>query len=81
VGGELYVGFLDENYRSRMRAIGVRPERDAYELVIVDGAPWVIAANADGFSAHHMCVAVDGRTDRQHAGFRPSTARLIEQAL
>jgi hypothetical protein len=35
----------------------VTPTHDAYELTIVDGAPWIFAIDAAGLTASMLCLA------------------------
>jgi hypothetical protein len=55
--GYIAVGFFDANGLVTIELAGIRPRPQAYELVLVEGSPWVMAYDADnGFTAHQMCV-------------------------
>ena len=56
--GDVAVGFIvgDNQYVSTSLP-GVQPGHDGYELVMFDGAPWVVALDASGYTAHRLCVA------------------------
>ncbi|MBA3542205.1 MAG: hypothetical protein H0T79_21500, partial [Deltaproteobacteria bacterium] len=56
--GQVIVGYLDSDTMDLTSTAlsGMSPERDGFELSIVDGKPWVFAANADGYAAHRICV-------------------------
>jgi hypothetical protein len=55
--GDVIVGFLDESRKLvSMSLAGPRPSALAYELVLVDGSPWVFSLGSDGYSAYRMCV-------------------------
>ena len=56
VHGQVLAGFLDDNGGFVHTAIDQTPAHDAYELAIVDGAPWVFATNGTGYFAYEMCV-------------------------
>jgi hypothetical protein len=56
VHGQVLAGFLDESGGFVHTAIDQTPTHDAYELAIVDGAPWVFTANETGYYAYEMCV-------------------------
>ena len=40
-----------------MSLAGPQPHHQAYELAMVQGSPWVFALDANGYSAHRMCLA------------------------
>lgn len=55
--GDIIVGFLDEHRNIvSMSLAGPKPEQGAYELVMVDGNPWVFSLGDAGYSAYRMCV-------------------------
>jgi len=55
--GDFFVGFLDANTHPATMPLGApKPERLGYELVNVEGAPWIFSIDADGYSAYRMCV-------------------------
>jgi hypothetical protein len=56
--GDVAVGFLDRfDHLISTELAGIRPQARAYDLVLIDGAPWVVAVDADnGFTAHELCV-------------------------
>jgi hypothetical protein len=58
--GDIIVGMLDgANRLTTMSLAGPRPTAGAYDLVMGDGSPWVVALDDTGeFSAYRMCVGV-----------------------
>lgn len=55
--GDIIVGVLDENHKiTSMMVSGPKPFAQSYELAMVEGAPWVFALDADGYTGHRMCV-------------------------
>jgi hypothetical protein len=55
--GDIIAGFLDGNRKLvTMSLAGLKPEAGAYEMAMVDGAPWVFALGVEGYSAYRMCV-------------------------
>jgi hypothetical protein len=55
--GDILVGFLDGNGQLiTMSLAGPKPEAGAYELVMVDGSPWIFSLGTEGYSAYRMCV-------------------------
>lgn len=55
--GDIVVGFLDgDGTPVTMSLAGPRPDARGYELVVVDGAPWVFALTDDGYAAYQMCL-------------------------
>jgi hypothetical protein len=55
--GDIVVGFLDENHNPVTMSLGAaKPDRLGYELVEIEGAPWIFSIDADGYSAYRMCV-------------------------
>jgi hypothetical protein len=55
--GDIIVGFLDENHNPVTMSLGAaKPDRLGYELVNVEGSPWIFSIDADGYSAYRMCV-------------------------
>ena len=55
--GDILVGFLDGDRKLvTMSLAGPRPDDQAYELLLVDGNPWVFALGNEGYTAHRMCV-------------------------
>jgi hypothetical protein len=56
--GDLLVGFLDENRKLvTMSLAGPKPESQSYDLVMVDGSPWVVSLDTEGYAAYRMCLA------------------------
>jgi hypothetical protein len=57
VRGDVVIGFLDTDGKLVTTSLGgPQPFGAAYELVMMDGAPWVFALEADGYTAHRLCV-------------------------
>lgn len=55
--GDVVVGFLDSGEHLTSTALaGTQPQDDAYELVVLGGAPYVFALDGSGYSAHELCV-------------------------
>ena len=56
--GEIVVGFLteDSNVIASVAVSGIQPQHDGYDLAMFDGAPWVFALDANGYTAHRLCV-------------------------
>ncbi|HEY5920941.1 MAG TPA: hypothetical protein VIV11_04690 [Kofleriaceae bacterium] len=55
--GDVVVGVLGANRKVVTIALAdAHPEPGAYELALVGGAPWVVALNSEGYTAHRMCV-------------------------
>jgi hypothetical protein len=55
--GDIIVGFLDaQNHLVSMSLAGPKPTRQAYELTMILGAPWIVALDSNGYTAHRMCV-------------------------
>lgn len=55
--GDIVVGFLNENNNPVTMSLGAaKPDRLGYELVEIDGSPWVFSIDADGYSGYRMCV-------------------------
>lgn len=55
--GDIVVGFLDANNNPVTMSLGApKPDRIGYELVEIEGSPWVFSIDADGYSAYRMCV-------------------------
>jgi hypothetical protein len=55
--GDIIVGFLDgKRQLVTMSLAHPRPEAGAYELVMVDGSPWVFSLGVGGYSAYRMCI-------------------------
>ena len=56
--GDIVVGFLDEhNQLISTGVFGPRPYRNAYELTIVDGKPWVFSVDpVSGYVANQLCA-------------------------
>jgi hypothetical protein len=52
----LVVGYLDTDGRLHTTDLGSVPASQAYELVVVDGAPWVYAAEGGTFTATKVCA-------------------------
>lgn len=59
--GDVVVGFLDERNHPVTMSLGApQPERAAYELVMIDGAPTVFSVDDKGYTAYSMCVDAIG---------------------
>ena len=55
--GDILVGFLDAQRNIVTTSLaGPKPEQGAYELVLVDGNPWVFSLGDAGYSAYRLCV-------------------------
>lgn len=55
--GDIVIGFLDANrHPVTMSLNDPRPERNAYELTLVDGEPWVFSIDSTGYNAYRLCV-------------------------
>jgi hypothetical protein len=55
--GDLVVGFLNNDYQPITMALGdTKPQRAAYELLLIDGQPTVVSLDASGYTAYKMCV-------------------------
>ena len=56
--GDIIVGFLDEhNQLVSTSVFGPKPHRDAYELAMVDGKPWVFSVDPlNGYVANALCA-------------------------
>jgi hypothetical protein len=55
--GDVLVGFLDgKRQLITMSLEGPKPERGAYEMVMVNGNPWILSLGSDGYTAHRMCI-------------------------
>jgi hypothetical protein len=55
--GDIVAGFLDANHQPITIALGApSPERQSFELTMVDGAPWVFSLDATGYNAYKLCV-------------------------
>jgi len=71
VRGQVVVGFLDENLHPNTLALpDPSPATDGYELVMIDGAPWVITLTTNGYAAHQMCAVPDGSSTLPQDGVR-----------
>ncbi len=58
--GDVGVGFLDASYRPVTIALGaMNPGADAYELTMIDGAPWVFTLDDSGYTGYKLCVGED----------------------
>lgn len=57
VHGDVVVGFIDEHDRLVSRGLaGTQPRRDAYQLAVFGGAPWIVMAGDAGFGAQRLCA-------------------------
>lgn len=57
VHGDVIAGYVDNGGRLITTALaGTQPRAEAYELVMLFGAPWVVALDANGYSAQELCV-------------------------
>jgi hypothetical protein len=55
--GDVIVGFLDANRHAVTMSLGgPKPYDSAYQLVLVEGAPWVFAFDDAGYTGHRLCV-------------------------
>jgi hypothetical protein len=55
--GDVIVGILDEdNHPVTMSLGGPHPYDSAYQLVMVEGAPWLFALDEAGYTGHRLCV-------------------------
>lgn len=56
--GDIVVGYLDEDHSLVTTQLEfTRPEHDAYELAVINGAVWVYSVDRDtGFGAHKLCL-------------------------
>lgn len=55
--GDIVVGFLDANRKPVTMSLNdPQPERDAYELTLIDGKPWVFSIDESGYNAYRLCV-------------------------
>jgi len=60
IHGDIVVGFLtgDGTELVSTALAGIRPQAYGYELAMFEGEPWVFAYDANGYTAHRMCVDV-----------------------
>ena len=58
--GQVVVGFLGPDGKLVGRVLDESPSNGAYELAMINGAPWMVTANATGYYAYEMCVAPIG---------------------
>lgn len=55
--GDVVVGFLDKDLHPRTLSLGApKPERAAYEFVMIDGRPTIFSVEDTGYTAYSMCV-------------------------
>ncbi len=55
--GDIVVGFLDANRKPVTMSLGApKPDRLGYELVNIEGSPWIFSIDSTGYSAYRMCV-------------------------
>ncbi|HTL32959.1 MAG TPA: hypothetical protein VL326_07535 [Kofleriaceae bacterium] len=55
--GDILVGFLDANHNPiTMSLAGPKPSSQAYDLVMIQGAPWVVSLDNGTASAYRLCV-------------------------
>lgn len=55
--GDILVGFLDANHHPvTMSLAGPKPSSQAYDLVMIQGAPWVVSLDSGTASAYRLCV-------------------------
>lgn len=55
--GDVIVGVMDSrNHLTTMSLGGPRPTEGAYELTMLEGAPWIFAVDEAGYSGHRLCV-------------------------
>jgi hypothetical protein len=60
VRGDVVVGYIaGDNKLVSMSLQGPQPEPQAYDMQVIDGAPWVFTLDASGYMAHRMCVVED----------------------
>ena len=57
VHGDVIAGFVDGGGKLISTGLtGTQPQADAYELVMLFGRPWVVALDANGYSAQELCA-------------------------
>ena len=57
IRGDVVAGFVDHGGNLVSTALtGTQPQADAYELVMLSGAPWVVSLDANGYSAQELCA-------------------------
>jgi hypothetical protein len=57
IRGDVVVGYLNNSNELISSALNdPRPNRQAYELAMIDGAPWVVSLDSTGYSAQRMCL-------------------------
>jgi hypothetical protein len=54
--GDIIVGFVHGNQLLSMSLSGPKPHAGAYDLVMVNGVPWVFSLDEDGYAGYHMCI-------------------------
>lgn len=55
--GDILVGFLDANHHPvTMSLAGPKPSSQAYDLVMIQGAPWIVSLDNGTASAYRLCV-------------------------
>ncbi|HEX7701055.1 MAG TPA: hypothetical protein VF403_10045, partial [Kofleriaceae bacterium] len=55
-GARLVAGYLGLDGTLHSTTIAATPAHDAYELVIVGGAPWLLVVDPAGLAGHKLCV-------------------------
>jgi len=54
--GDIVAGFLDANHKPVTIPLGTMdPAREAFELTLVDGEPYVFSLDSSGYTAYHLC--------------------------
>ena len=55
--GQVIVGYVDgNNHVVSLSLDGPEPQRNAYELAMIDNAPWVFTLDSTGYQAHRLCL-------------------------
>ncbi|HTL36198.1 MAG TPA: hypothetical protein VL326_23865 [Kofleriaceae bacterium] len=55
--GDVIVGFMDaDRHLVTMSLGGPHPYDSAYQLAMVEGAPWVFALDDTGYTGHRLCI-------------------------
>jgi hypothetical protein len=57
--GDIVVGYLDggdSGHYVSTAVFGPRPGASAYDLVMIDGQVWAVSFDAEGYTAHRLCI-------------------------
>jgi hypothetical protein len=54
--GAIVAGYVDADGALQSAPLSIAPINGAYDLIVIDGAPWVIAANGVEYTADQLCV-------------------------